>query len=172
MLISFVARLSHDSDAPLPPVVSVHVLECLLISLRHSRQADLDRAMQYYELLYDRPEEILQGIVAHGPAFTEAEYKYVSLIPIIAEQHLLIPLLNSTCDPCLQGGAGAGLAQHAHGRHRGARAQPAGPEAAVQPGLGLLPLGTRYYNYCIVYSGSFAPLPCVCTFCWLFINLF
>ena len=53
--------------------------ECLLISLRHSRQADLDRAMQYYELLYDRPEEILQGIVAHGPAFTEAEYKYVPL---------------------------------------------------------------------------------------------
>ncbi len=31
--------------------------------------------MQYYELLYDRPEEVLQRIVAHGPAFGEGEYR-------------------------------------------------------------------------------------------------
>jgi hypothetical protein len=30
--------------------------------------------MQYYEMLYGRPEEVLQGIVAHGAVFSREEY--------------------------------------------------------------------------------------------------
>jgi len=31
--------------------------------------------MMYYELLYERASEVLQGLYANGPVYTEAEYR-------------------------------------------------------------------------------------------------
>ena len=39
-----------------------------------SRETSLDRAKQYYELLNQRPQEIIDGIIEKGPSFSHEEY--------------------------------------------------------------------------------------------------
>ena len=54
---------------------NIFALQQNLSNILRSRAADLDAAMQFYELLYLQPEEVLQRIISGGPSFTEEEYK-------------------------------------------------------------------------------------------------
>ncbi|XP_064602166.1 LOW QUALITY PROTEIN: exocyst complex component 4-like [Liolophura sinensis] len=45
-----------------------------LTNITQSREADLDHARQFYELIYSTPDEIINDIAEKGAQFTESEY--------------------------------------------------------------------------------------------------
>ena len=51
---------------------------CFIVNSQRT-QAHLDLARGYYELAAKTVEEVLQGIVAQGPVYTEDEYRCVSM---------------------------------------------------------------------------------------------
>ncbi|KAK2138738.1 hypothetical protein LSH36_2505g00001 [Paralvinella palmiformis] len=61
-----------------------------------SRETDLDRTRQYYELLYLTPEEILKHIVEHGPQFTEQEYTNLLALSYRSKRGLPEAVLDET----------------------------------------------------------------------------
>ncbi|XP_070211781.1 exocyst complex component 4-like isoform X2 [Littorina saxatilis] len=48
-----------------------------LTNITLTRETDLDRARQFYELLYLSPDDVLNGIAEKGPHFTGTEYTYL-----------------------------------------------------------------------------------------------
>jgi len=53
---------------------NIFAIQQNLTNITMSREGDLDRARQYYELLYSNPDEILTSIVEQGAKFTQKEY--------------------------------------------------------------------------------------------------
>ncbi|XP_062522769.1 exocyst complex component 4-like [Corticium candelabrum] len=53
---------------------NIFVLQQNLTNITMSREVDLDRARQYFELLFLSGEELLTVVVEQGPQFEEAEY--------------------------------------------------------------------------------------------------
>ncbi|EGD80798.1 hypothetical protein PTSG_01387 [Salpingoeca rosetta] len=63
---------------------NIFAIQQTLTSVRKTRAAALDRAMQYYELLYAQPKEVLQAIaVAKVPPYSESEYR--TLLKLMAQ---------------------------------------------------------------------------------------
>eukprot|EP00054_Salpingoeca_dolichothecata_P018133 m.110976 g.110976 ORF g.110976 m.110976 type:complete len:993 (-) comp22748_c0_seq2:23-3001(-) len=56
---------------------TIFALQQNLTNITKVRAGELDKAMQYYELLYLRGEQVLQSIVANSPSYTEMEYRVV-----------------------------------------------------------------------------------------------
>ncbi|XP_071949291.1 exocyst complex component 4-like [Antedon mediterranea] len=54
---------------------NIFVLQLSLTNITMSREADLERAKQYYELMYKSSDDILNGIVEQGAVYTELEYR-------------------------------------------------------------------------------------------------
>uniref|UniRef100_A0A4W3IQQ7 Exocyst complex component Sec8 n=1 Tax=Callorhinchus milii TaxID=7868 RepID=A0A4W3IQQ7_CALMI len=53
---------------------NIFVLQQNLTNITMSREADLDFARQYYEMLYNTPDELLNLVVDQGVKYTELEY--------------------------------------------------------------------------------------------------
>ncbi|XP_078358131.1 exocyst complex component 4-like isoform X2 [Oculina patagonica] len=53
---------------------NIFAIQQNLTNITMSREGDLDRARQYYELLYSNPDEILTAIVEQGAKFSQKEY--------------------------------------------------------------------------------------------------
>ncbi|XP_067035865.1 exocyst complex component 4-like isoform X2 [Acropora muricata] len=53
---------------------NIFAIQQNLTNITMTREGDLDRARQYYELLYSNPDEILTSIVEQGPKFCQKEY--------------------------------------------------------------------------------------------------
>ncbi|CAH3034604.1 unnamed protein product [Porites lobata] len=53
---------------------NIFAIQQNLTNITMSREADLDRARQYYELLYSNPDETLTSIDEQGAKFTQKEY--------------------------------------------------------------------------------------------------
>ncbi|XP_020616712.1 exocyst complex component 4-like [Orbicella faveolata] len=53
---------------------NIFAIQQNLTNITMSREGDLDRARQYYELLYSNPEEILSSIDEQGAKFSQREY--------------------------------------------------------------------------------------------------
>ncbi|GCC30078.1 hypothetical protein chiPu_0008522, partial [Chiloscyllium punctatum] len=53
---------------------NIFVLQQNLTNITMSREADLDFARQYYEMLYNNPDELLNLVVDQGVKYTELEY--------------------------------------------------------------------------------------------------
>ncbi|XP_068708589.1 exocyst complex component 4-like isoform X2 [Montipora capricornis] len=53
---------------------NIFAIQQNLTNITMSREGDLDRARQYYELLYSNPDEILTSIVEQGAKFNQKEY--------------------------------------------------------------------------------------------------
>ncbi|XP_047245814.1 exocyst complex component 4 isoform X1 [Girardinichthys multiradiatus] len=53
---------------------NIFVLQQNLTNITMSREADLDFARQYYEMLYNTPDELLNLVVDQGVRYTELEY--------------------------------------------------------------------------------------------------
>ncbi|XP_023930065.1 exocyst complex component 4 [Lingula anatina] len=56
---------------------NIFAMQQNLSNITSSREVDLDRARQYYELLHLSLEEILTSIVEQGPQFSELEYTHI-----------------------------------------------------------------------------------------------
>uniref|UniRef100_A0A8C8R778 Exocyst complex component Sec8 n=1 Tax=Pelusios castaneus TaxID=367368 RepID=A0A8C8R778_9SAUR len=55
---------------------NIFILQQNLTNITMSREADLDFARQYYEMLYNTPDEFLNLVVDQGVKYTELEYIY------------------------------------------------------------------------------------------------
>ncbi|XP_033919191.1 exocyst complex component 4 [Melopsittacus undulatus] len=55
---------------------NIFILQQNLTNITMSREADLDFARQYYEMLYNTPDELLNLVVDQGVKYTELEYIY------------------------------------------------------------------------------------------------
>ncbi|KAG8226930.1 hypothetical protein J437_LFUL004648 [Ladona fulva] len=53
---------------------NIFTLQQTLTNITMAREVALDYARRYYELFYQTPEEILNGVVDKGPQFSELEY--------------------------------------------------------------------------------------------------
>ncbi|XP_014206548.1 exocyst complex component 4 [Copidosoma floridanum] len=53
---------------------NVFTLQQTLTNITMTRELALDYARQYFELFNESPEELLSGVLEHGPQFTELEY--------------------------------------------------------------------------------------------------
>jgi len=53
---------------------NIFAIQQNLTNITTSREGDLDRARQYYELLYSNPDETLSSIVEQGAKFSQREY--------------------------------------------------------------------------------------------------
>lgn len=53
---------------------NIFAIQQNLTNITMTREGDLDRARQYYELLYSNPDEILTSIAEQGPKFCDKEY--------------------------------------------------------------------------------------------------
>lgn len=53
---------------------NIFAIQQNLTNITMSREGDLDRARQYYELLYSNSDEILTSIVEQGAKFSQREY--------------------------------------------------------------------------------------------------
>ncbi|XP_065828329.1 exocyst complex component 4-like isoform X2 [Oscarella lobularis] len=56
---------------------NIYNLQQNLTNITMSRELDLARARQYFELLFLNPEELLTVIVEQGPQFTEVQYGHI-----------------------------------------------------------------------------------------------
>ncbi|KAJ8682074.1 hypothetical protein QAD02_017866 [Eretmocerus hayati] len=61
---------------------NIFILQQTLTNITMTRELALDYARQYYELLHQTPEEILNGIMEHGSQFSELEY--INALQLIA----------------------------------------------------------------------------------------
>lgn len=53
---------------------NVFALQQTLTNITMARELAMDHARQYFELFYQTPEEILNGVLEKGPQFSELEY--------------------------------------------------------------------------------------------------
>lgn len=60
---------------------NIFAVQQTLSTVNRSRAVALDQALQFYELLNLQAEEVLEGIVANGASFAQAEY--VEILNII-----------------------------------------------------------------------------------------
>ncbi|UYV72880.1 EXOC4 [Cordylochernes scorpioides] len=75
IFINYVGKLNKINENGVKRICrNIHALQQSQTSITKTREVALDRARQYYELLYQTSEEVLNSILDYGPQFQEMEY--------------------------------------------------------------------------------------------------
>ncbi|XP_032229704.1 exocyst complex component 4 isoform X2 [Nematostella vectensis] len=70
--LSFIKKINQNGIKKM--CRNIFALQQNLTNITMSREGELDRARQYYELLYHNPDEILTVVVEQGAKYSETEY--------------------------------------------------------------------------------------------------
>ncbi|XP_046385414.1 exocyst complex component 4 [Ischnura elegans] len=75
ILIGSCQNLEHIDEMAIGKMCkNIFTLQQTLTNITMAREVALDYARRYYEMFYQTPEEILNGVVDKGPQFSELEY--------------------------------------------------------------------------------------------------
>ncbi|KRX92819.1 Exocyst complex component 4 [Trichinella pseudospiralis] len=86
IFISACQNISRINDAGKKRICrDIYTIQQCLSNLTGEREADLDQARKFYQLLYKSPDDILNSVVENGPEFTLQQYS--NLLALAVRSH-------------------------------------------------------------------------------------